>query len=305
MEKRRVGLLFGGRSVEHEVSLASATSVLGALDPDRYDITLIAIAPDGSWHLGSPALPPGAAITGEEVSLPPNPGSRTLVSLSGRDLEAAAELDVIFSVIHGSGGEDGSLQGLLDMADIAYVGSGVLGSAVQMDKDVSKRLLAAAGIPVVPWITVRAAALEHRADSEVERAISELGLPVFVKPANLGSSVGISRVAEPAELLPALHEAARYDSKILVERGLDAREIEVALLGNDPIEALVKPGRLFTSFTKNSPVRLSNRKSARPIPVPSSARIAAVARSRTSRVCSSESGAGTISSVASSAYFAS
>jgi D-alanine-D-alanine ligase len=245
MDRRRVGLLFGGRSVEHEVSIASATSVLGALDPDRYDISLIAIAPDGSWHLGSPALPPGAAIAGEEVSLSANPASHTLVSVSGRDLEAAADLDVIFSVIHGSGGEDGSLQGLLDMAGIAYVGSGVLGSAIQMDKEVSKRLLVAAGVPVVPWVTVRAAALQHDAAAEVEGVISELGLPVFVKPANLGSSVGISRVAESPELLPALREAARYDSKILVERGLDAREIEVALLGNDPIEASV-PGEIRT-----------------------------------------------------------
>jgi len=246
MEKRRVGLLFGGRSVEHEVSLASAASVLGALDPNRYDISLIAIAPDGSWHLGSPAQALEAAITGEEVSLPANPGSRTLVSVSGRNLETAADLDVIFSVIHGCGGEDGSLQGLLEMAGIPYVGSGVLGSAIQMDKDVSKRLLAAAGIPVVPWVTVHAGALERDGAAEVERTISALGLPLFVKPANLGSSVGISRVSERAELLSALHEAARFDTKILVECGLDAREIEVALLGNDPIEASV-PGEIRTN----------------------------------------------------------
>jgi len=245
MERLRVGLLFGGRSVEHEVSIASATSVLGALDRDRYDITLIAIAPDGSWHLGSPTRPLEAAMTGEEISLPANPGSHTLVSLAGRDLEAATELDVIFSVIHGCGGEDGSLQGLLDMADIAYVGSGVLGSAVQMDKDVSKRLLDAAGLRVVPWVTVRAADLRHDAAAVVDPVISELGLPLFVKPANLGSSVGISRVADSAGLLPALREAARYDTKILVECGLDAREIEVALLGNDPIDASV-PGEIRT-----------------------------------------------------------
>jgi len=245
MERRRVGLLFGGRSVEHEVSLASATSVLAALDPDRYDVTLIAIAPDGSWRLGTPALPPAATLEGEEVTLPAKPGSQTLVSASDRKLETAAQLDVIFSVIHGCGGEDGSLQGLLELAGVAYVGSGVLGSAVQMDKDVSKKLLAAAGIPVVPWVTVRAAELRRDPEAEVERAIAELGLPLFVKPANLGSSVGISRVSERDELLPALREAARYDTKILVERGLAAREIEVALLGNDPIEASL-PGEIRT-----------------------------------------------------------
>jgi D-alanine-D-alanine ligase len=245
MEKRRVGLLFGGRSVEHEVSLASATSVLAALDPDRYDVTLIAIAPDGSWRLGSPALPPEAAVAGDEVTLPAKPGAQTLVSASGSGFAAAVSLDVIFSVIHGCGGEDGSLQGLLEMAGVPYVGSGVLGSAVQMDKDVSKRLLAAAGIPVVPWITLRAADLRRDPDAQVERAIAELGLPLFVKPVNLGSSVGISRVSERDQLLPALREAARYDTKILVERGLAAREIEVALLGNDPIEASV-PGEIRT-----------------------------------------------------------
>jgi D-alanine-D-alanine ligase len=245
MERRRVGLLFGGRSVEHEVSLASATSILKALDPNHYDVTLIAVAPDGRWHIGAPSRPPEAAVTGEEVNLPAAPGRRTLVSASQRNLGPAADLDVIFPVIHGSGGEDGSLQGLLDMAGIPYVGSGVLGSALQMDKEVSKRLLAAAGLPVVPWITVRSAELQDPAAPVTDRAVAQLGLPLFVKPANLGSSVGISRVAEPGELLPALREAARYDAKILVERGLDAREIEVALLGNDPIEASV-PGEIRT-----------------------------------------------------------
>jgi D-alanine-D-alanine ligase len=246
MERRRVGLLFGGRSVEHEVSLASATSILKALDPSRYDVVLIAVAPDGSWHLGTPTLPPEAAVAGEVVELSATPGGRTLVSPANRDLGPAARLDIVFPVIHGCGGEDGSLQGLLELAGVAYVGSGVLGSALQMDKEVAKRLLAAADLPVVPWKLVRSAEIAGWSDAATERVVAELDLPLFVKPANLGSSVGISRVARAEELAPALHEAARYDTKILVERGLDAREIEVALLGNDPIEASV-PGEIRTS----------------------------------------------------------
>jgi len=248
MERRSVGLLFGGRSVEHEVSLASATSILKALDPDRYDISLIAVALDGTWHLGSSMLPPASAVDGKRVELLPAPGEHTLTASAEVDLGPAADLDIIFPIIHGSGGEDGSLQGLLEMAGVAYVGSGVLGSAVQMDKEVSKRLLAAAGLPVVPWIDVRSANIPGWDEGASLRAVEELGLPLFVKPANLGSSVGISCVDRVDDLLPALREAARYDTKIVVERGLDAREIEVAILGNDPYEASV-PGEIRTGHS--------------------------------------------------------
>ncbi len=246
MSKLRVGLLFGGRSVEHEVSLASATSIHNALDPARYEITLIAVDREGRWRLGSPELPPAATLRGEVVNLPAAPGEHTLVSAGPGPLEPVSRLDVIFPIVHGRGGEDGSLQGLLELADVPYVGSGVLGSALQMDKETAKRLLQAAGLPVLPWVLIRARELHHNAEAAAELASREIGLPLFVKPANQGSSVGISKVSKPAELLPALREAARYDSKILCERAVDhAREIEVALLGVDPIEASV-PGEIRT-----------------------------------------------------------
>lgn len=244
MSKMRVGLLFGGRSVEHEVSIASATSICKALDPTRYDVALIAVDHDGQWHLGRPELPPEATTRGEVVHLPAAPNDRQLVSGTGA-LEPVGRLDVVFPIIHGRGGEDGSLQGLLEMAGVPYVGSGVLGSALQMDKEVSKRLLHAAGLPVVPWVLVRATELADGGRGAVQRALDELGLPIFVKPANQGSSVGTARVREADDLLPALREAARFDAKILCERAVDAREIEVALLGIDPIEASV-PGEIRT-----------------------------------------------------------
>jgi D-alanine-D-alanine ligase len=165
VEKLRIGLLFGGRSVEHAVSVASATSIVGALDPARYEISLVAIDEDGRWHLGTPALPLEATVKGEEVHLPAAPGEHTIVSASASRVGHAVNLDVVFPIIvnldvvfpiiHGQGGEDGALQGLLELADVPYVGSGVLGSALQMDKDIAKRLLDAAGLPVVPWQLVR------------------------------------------------------------------------------------------------------------------------------------------------------
>lgn len=249
MAKLRVALLFGGRSVEHEVSLISAASILGALDPSRYDVTLVAVDSDGRWHLGDPILPPTlatlkSAVQGDEVDLPVAPGKHTLIPVGGGDQKISREFDVIFPVIHGRGGEDGSLQGLLELAGIPYVGSGVLGSAIQMDKDVAKRLLRAARLPVTPWVCVRAHQLCDGA-AVADALIDELGLSLFVKPANQGSSVGISKVERKEDLLPALRDAARYDTKILVEPAIDAREIEVALLGNNPIEASI-PGEIRT-----------------------------------------------------------
>ncbi len=237
MSKVKVGLLFGGRSVEHEVSIASATSILRALDPARYDVTLIAVDPEGRWHAGSPALPPEAAVRADEVMLPAMPGAQALISTPKSVSERTLPLDVVFPIIHGSGGEDGSLQGLLELAGVPYVGAGVLGSAVQMDKDVTKRLLAAAGIPVVPGRVVRGA--EPPRPVELDAMVEELGLPLFVKPADLGSSVGVTKVKRAEDLAAAIAHAAKYTRKILVEKGVDAREIEVAVLGGERPEASV------------------------------------------------------------------
>ena len=242
MAKLRVGVVFGGRSVEHEVSIASATSILGALDPNQYETTLIAISHEGRWHLGTPDMLPASVVRGEEVTLPAIPGARQLVSVQSG--APAAELDVIIPIVHGTGGEDGTLQGFLELTGVPYVGAGVLGSAVQMDKDVAKRLLQGADIPVVPWVTVRAHELEADEPGCVERAVSAIGLPAFVKPANSGSSVGIGKVKTIQEMGPALRHAIQYDTKVLVEQAVDGREIEVAVLGNDTPEASV-PGEIL------------------------------------------------------------
>jgi D-alanine-D-alanine ligase len=249
MAKLRVGLLFGGRSAEHEVSIVSATSILGALDPSRYDVTLVAVDPDGRWHVGDPALPLTAAtleaaVSGAEVDVPVAPDQPTLIAVGQDAAEGGQTLDVIFPVIHGRGGEDGSLQGLLELAGIPYVGAGVLGSAIQMDKDVAKRLLQQAGLPVSPGTCVRSHQLDD-GGAVVDALIDEFGESLFVKPANQGSSVGISKVESRDALLPALRDAARFDTKIIVECAINAREIEVALLGNETIEASV-PGEIRT-----------------------------------------------------------
>jgi D-alanine-D-alanine ligase len=250
LAKLRVGLLFGGRSVEHDVSITSATSILQALDPDRYEVSLIGVGEDGRWHLGSgAALLPSECIKGQEVTLPASPRESTILAMVEGAAEAAdakegLALDVIFPIIHGRGGEDGALQGLFELADVAYVGSGVLSSAMQMDKDIAKRLLMAAGIPVLPWVTLQSYALDGDGMQQaVDSVIGELGLPLFVKPANSGSSVGISNANDAALLKDALIEAAQYDSKILIERAVDAREVEVAVLGNEAPEASV-PGEI-------------------------------------------------------------
>lgn len=249
VEKLRVGIIFGGRSGEHEISLRSARSIVDAIDRDRYDVTLIGIDRAGRWHmLDEPgfhqltnAALPALDGSGTEVLLPARPGRHDLI-VPGEPAASLGKLDVLFPVVHGTFGEDGTIQGLLELADIPYVGSGVLGSAVGMDKDIQKRLLQAAGIPVVPFLTVKRRQWETD-ERAVTGAANDLGMPLFVKPANLGSSVGISKVKTLAALRAAVVTALEYDNKIVIEQGVDAREIECAVLGNEAPEASV-PGEV-------------------------------------------------------------
>src|SRR5271157_493991 len=279
MKKLRVGILFGGRSGEHEVSLLSAASVLQAIDKDKYEVVPIGITKDGRWltaddaenllqgklvleprHLraGDPETTPSAAVLarGESVVVPPEPVHRqsglvpfqTDASLTRRASDRAINVDVIFPVLHGTFGEDGTIQGLLELADIAYVGAGVLGSAAGMDKDIMKRLFRDADIPIVKHITVLRSAWCMEPKKVRQHIESALKYPLFVKPANLGSSVGISKVHDASELAAAMDDAARFDRKLVVEQGVGgkknkAREIECSVLGNDnPIASL--PGEI-------------------------------------------------------------
>ena len=256
MKKRlRVGIVFGGRSVEHDVSLVSARSVLSVLDPARYDVVPIGVTRQGEWLTSRDVqrmLDDGVGRdTGDHAALLADPSVGGLVRVGddgrlARDSAPRETLDVVFPLIHGGYGEDGKLQGLLEMADLAYVGSGVLGSAVGMDKEVSKRLLAAAGVPVVPSVLVRAHAWAAGASAILASIEREIGYPCFVKPSGQGSSVGVSRARHAQEAREAVEEALHFDDKVLVERAIDAREIEVAVLGNDDPQASVA-GEIVTS----------------------------------------------------------
>ena len=286
MKKIRVGILFGGRSGEHEVSLLSAASVFTAIDKEKYDVVPIGITKEGRWvtaadaerllygkaagegarptHLraGDPEATPGAAVLakGESVVVPPEPhrhGSMTPFetdasshALTRRAADRAIDVDVIFPVLHGTFGEDGTIQGLLELADMPYVGAGVLGSAAGMDKDIMKSLFRAAGLPMVKHVTFLRSQWEAN-PKKVEKFVeSKVKYPVFVKPANLGSSVGISKAHDRKELGPAIEEAAKFDRKIVIEQGVGgrkkAREIECSVLGNDQPEASL-PGEIVPS----------------------------------------------------------
>jgi D-alanine-D-alanine ligase len=283
MKKLRVGILFGGRSGEHEVSLLSAASVLNAIDKEKYEVVPIGITKEGRWltaadaqnllagkgaearptqlRAGDPETTPAAAVLaqGESVVVPPEPVHRDagLVPFQSdatwmrRAADRAINVEVIFPVLHGTFGEDGTIQGLLELADIAYVGAGVLGSAAGMDKDIMKSLFIAAGIPIVKHVTFLRREWAKDAKKVQKLVESKLKYPVFVKPANLGSSVGISKAHHRKELGRAIEEAAKFDRKIVIEQGVGgtrkkAREIECSVLGNDDPMASI-PGEIVPS----------------------------------------------------------
>ncbi len=244
MAKLRVGVLFGGRSGEHEVSLASAASVLEALGAlEGYEVVPVGISPDGRWICRPDAL----ALLNAAAAFRLPGTDRGAGELSDEVFEPEprlpAGLDVVFPLVHGPTGEDGVLQGMLETVGVPYVGCGVAASAVCMDKHLTKTVLRGAGLPVVDWMAVRAAEWQGDADGVVER-LAALGLPVFVKPANMGSSVGISRAGDAAALRRGIDEALRYDRLVLVEKAVDAREIECSVLGNDAPEAS-PPGEII------------------------------------------------------------
>ncbi len=257
----RLGLLYGGRSAEHAVSVVSARSVIEALDPERFEVVPIGITRDGSWML--PDTPPGELVApegglpevdaaGTALALRPEQRSAALTELGVPTAGGVGRIDVVFPILHGPYGEDGTVQGLLELADLPYVGAGVLASALAMDKAMAKVVLAQAGIGQAPYLVVR----EHqwRADPEslALRVAEELGFPVFTKPARLGSSIGISKVKSFAELAGGLEAAFAHDAKVLVEQGVRARELEVGVIGNQRPEASVVgevvPGHEFYDF---------------------------------------------------------
>ncbi len=242
-KRLRIGVLFGGRSGEHEVSLASAASVIRGLDPDKYEPVPIGITKEGHWLIGTGAqkMLPEVLRTGQRVTMTADPTDAALVKLDGSG--GGQRIDVVFPVMHGTFGEDGTIQGLLDLAGLPFVGAGVLGSAVAMDKDVAKKLLRAAKIPVVPWLVIRRDEWERNEPEIIHQIEKEFPYPVFVKPATLGSSVGMTKVHSHDELAPALHLAAEFAMKILVEQAVNAREIEVSVLGNHDPQASV-PGEI-------------------------------------------------------------
>jgi D-alanine-D-alanine ligase len=286
-KKLRVGVLFGGRSGEHEVSLLSAASVLNAIDRKRFEVVPIGITKQGRWlvsgdaerllagnstdtnpsalRAGDPQQTAPAALLakGQGVIVPPMPGTALVpFEREAEDVQDVLQLDVVFPVLHGTFGEDGTIQGLLELAGLAYVGSGVLGSATGMDKDIMKRLFLAAGLPITRHVTFLRHEWEQSPKKIVARLEGALKYPLFVKPANLGSSVGISKAHDRKELGPAIKLAAGFDRKILVEQAVGsrgnrgrmgkARELEVAVLGNDEPQSSVVgeivPGKEFYDY---------------------------------------------------------
>jgi D-alanine-D-alanine ligase len=255
--KIRVAVLFGGQSAEHDVSLRSAQTVIGALDKDRYEVTQIGITREGRWLAGGEPMATLTAVSPMFLTTKTQNGNGSHANLPAIDPSAPMTfppdvsdgVDVVFPVLHGPYGEDGTVQGMLELTGLPYVGSGVLGSAVAMDKIMTKTVLAQAGIPQLPWVQVSRKEWEREPDAWEELIGERLGFPCFTKPANLGSSVGISKVHGPDELHDALAAAAHYDRKIVVEQGVDGREIELSVMGNDdPIASIAGEVRPSTEF---------------------------------------------------------
>jgi D-alanine-D-alanine ligase len=253
-KRLRVGVLFGGRSGEHEVSLSSATSVIRGLDSEKYEVVPIGITKDGRWMVGAGAqkLLPEVLKTGQRVVLSADPNVAALVPLD-ETRAGALRVDVVFPVLHGTFGEDGTVQGLLELAGLPYVGAGVLGSAVGMDKDMQKRLFRHAGLPVAEFLAIPRAEWEKDRQKVLGTVTRRFRFPIFTKPATLGSSVGMTKVHTPRELPAALDLAAEYAQKILVERAITGREIEVSVLGNEEPQASlpgeIVPHREFYDYT--------------------------------------------------------
>ncbi len=246
-KKIRVGVIFGGRSGEHQVSLRSAESVIKAIDKKKYEVVPIAVTQQGRWLISGDAkamLPEGVMRANHHQSVAII-GDPTQQGLKRLDANVSEHLDVVFPVLHGTYGEDGTIQGLLEMAGVPYVGCGVLASATGMDKVVMKQLFAQAGLIIADYEWFLRAAWEAQPDAIIKRIARRLGYPVFVKPANLGSSVGISKAQDRRELIAAINDAARYDRKVIVERAIVGREIEVGVLGNDHPAASL-PGEVIT-----------------------------------------------------------
>lgn len=246
-KKLRIGILFGGKSGEHEISLRSARSIVKAIDRSRYAVVELGITKSGRWLPveDSALLLEGHTEAQLEAHAQNAPPSTTLTLAStAADPASGSPIDIVFPILHGTFGEDGTIQGLLELADTAYVGSGVLGSAAGMDKDAMKRLFASAGLPQTPWVTLLRSDWRRDAEGAIAHLESKLQYPLFVKPANLGSSVGISKVHDRAELTPALDLAASFDRKLIIEQGVGGpgvkpRELEIAVLGNDTPDASV------------------------------------------------------------------
>lgn len=257
--KIKVGVIFGGRSGEHEVSLLSAQSVMGALDREKYEVVPVGITRHGRWLTGNvvAALTEGNTDV-QTAALLPDPQASGLLELQEADakptgLTAVTQLDVLIPILHGTYGEDGTVQGLLELADLPYVGAGVVGSAVGMDKAIFKHVMVANGLPVLPWKLVTRQEWQAGGTAVLDHLEASLSYPMFTKPANLGSSVGISKCKNRAELEAGLNEAAQYDRRIVVEQGINVRELEVAVLGNEnPAASVVgeiRPRRDFYDYT--------------------------------------------------------